>query len=44
MEEFVLGTMSELHRGAAAPTDESVRYAEAFHLVEVNAADTISGF
>ena len=52
MEEFVLGTMSKLHRGASAsrggpqggPQGGSVRYAEAFHLVEVNAADTISGF
>lgn len=57
MEDFVLGSMADLHRGARArsasgapvqpdveASQGSVRYAEAFHLVEVNAADTISGF
>ncbi len=43
MEQFVLGLMAQQHADASGAADP-VRYAEAFHLVEVNAADTISGF
>lgn len=51
MENFVMEHMRSQHRDAAPPAahdeasaDLSDRYAEGFHLVEVNAADTISGF
>ena len=56
MEQFVLDQMGRHYRAAggrvgteaAGPGDggsgSPVRYAEAFHLVAVNAADTISGF
>lgn len=43
MEGFVLDQMAALHREHAEQGSERA-YAEAFHLVEVNAADTISGF